>query len=336
MTSRLPARCQELLEHQHGIIARWQAAPAGLRAWPIESYLRTGRWQLLYRGVYASFTGPPSRTAVLWAAVLRAGPGAVLSHESAAELDRLADEPAHAVRVMIASSRRVDVSHDGSGRTPRIVIHHSARLDQACHPARTPPRTRIEETTVDLTQAALRLDQATAWVTRACARRLTTAELLTSAMMARPQLRWRAELAEALGETAAGLHSKLEARYVRQVEEPHGLPTAVRQAASKAGLRNRYLDNLYRDFGVCVELDGLAAHPAEARWRDIHRDNASAALGIVTLRCGWADVMAEPCRGCGRNWAGAAPAGLGRPHSGMRTRVRGAWATPRGAGCRGR
>ena len=296
MTSRLPDHCQELLGHQHGIIARWQTASLDRRIWPIESYLRYGRWQLLYRGVYAAFTGPPSRAAVLWAAVLRAGPGAILSHESAAELDKLTDEPSHTVHVMISSTRRVNVPADGTGRMPRIVIHHSARIDRARHPARTPPRTRIEETAIDLTQATLRLDEATAWVTRACARRLTTAELLAAAMAARPQLRWRTELTAALDEAATGLHSKLETRYVRQVEQPHGLPSAVRQAASKAGQRNRYLDDLYQDFGVCVELDGRAAHPAEARWRDIHRDNASAALGIVTLRYGWADITADPCR----------------------------------------
>jgi len=45
-----------------------------------------------------------------------------------------------------------------------------------------------------------------------------------------------------------------------------------------------------------VELDGQAAHPAEARWRDIHRDNASAAAGLVTLRHSWADITMSPCR----------------------------------------
>lgn len=83
---------------------------------------------------------------------------------------------------------------------------------------------------------------------------------------------------------------------MRGVERPHGLPRATRQALSKAGARTRYLDNLYREFGVAVELDGQAAHPAETRWRDIHRDNASAAAGIVTLRYGWADVTINPCR----------------------------------------
>jgi very-short-patch-repair endonuclease len=48
-----------------------------------------------------------------------------------------------------------------------------------------------------------------------------------------------------------------------------------------------------------VELDGRAAHPAEERWRDIHRDNLSAAVGMVTLRYNWADVTTDPCRVAG-------------------------------------
>ena len=131
---------------------------------------------------------------------------------------------------------------------------------------------------------------------QACSRRLTTPDLLRSAMAVRAQIRWRSELAEATTESDAGLHSKLEARYVRGVERPHGLPHATRQALSRVGTRTRYLDNLYREFGVAVELDGRAAHPAEARWRDIHRDNASAAAGLVTLRYNWTDITMDPCR----------------------------------------
>ena len=35
---------------------------------------------------------------------------------------------------------------------------------------------------------------------------------------------------------------------------------------------------------------------AKLRWRDIQRDNAPAADGILTLRYGWADVTRWPCR----------------------------------------
>jgi hypothetical protein len=296
MALRLPGPCQDLLDLQHGVIARWQAAEAGLGFQVIDSQLRQGRWQSPYRGVYAMFTGDLARIAWLWAAMLRAGRGAILSHHSAAELDYLTDRPSAAIHVMIGSARRLTgISHTCAGLTPRIVVHHSARINQARHPARLPPRTRIEETTVDLTQAAASLDEALSWPIRACSRRLVTAELLLAAMEMRSKLRWRTELTAALADIGDGVHSALELRYVRGVERAHSLPRGTRQARSKVARRIRYLDNNYGEYGVAVELDGRAAHSAEARWRDIRRDNASAVVGIITLRYGWADVTENPC-----------------------------------------
>ncbi len=57
-----------------------------------------------------------------------------------------------------------------------------------------------------------------------------------------------------------------------------------------------YLDNAYEEFGLNVELDGLASHRAETRWQDIHRDNYLAGTGIITLRYSWADVTRRPCQ----------------------------------------
>jgi very-short-patch-repair endonuclease len=168
----------------------------------IDALLRSGRWRPLYRGIYAAYTGTPPRESQLWAGVLRAGPGAALSHHTAAEIDG-----------------------------------------------------------------------------------------------------------------ADGVHSLLEYRYVRDVEQAHGLPTAERQARLIRGVRfprSQYLDNLYEPFGVAVELDGSAAHPVEDRWADIHRDNFCAGLGILTLRFSWADVTRRACAVAGgfcdvlrrRGWAG--------------------------------
>lgn len=293
----LPSPCQDLLELQHGVIARWQADEAGLDLQSIDSQLRLGRWQPLYRGVYAAFTGEPGRTPVLWAAVLRAGRGAVLSHHSAAELDGLVDRPSPAIHVTISSGRRLTSLPGGpAGRAPRIVVHYSARIGQARHPSRLPPRTRIDETVVDLSQTSVSLDDAMSWLFRACSRWLITPEFLLAAMEARAKLRWRTELTDVLIDVGEGVHSALEWRYVHCVERAHALPRATRQAVSRVGARKRYLDNRYWEFAVAVELDGQAAHPAEARWRDIHRDNASAGAGIVTLRYGWADVTENPCK----------------------------------------
>lgn len=138
-------------------------------------------------------------------------------------------------------------------------------------------------------------DDAFGLVCAACQRRLTTPELIREAMAKRVKLRWRADLADALGDIASGTHSLLEYRYLRRVERAHHLPEAARQFRTGSDGRNRYLDNLYRDYGLCVELDGKQAHPDDQRWLDQRRANAIAAQGIRILRYDWTDVDRRPC-----------------------------------------
>ena len=298
MTARLPAGCAQLLAFQHGIIARWQATAAGLDTEAIDRQLRYGRWQALYHGVYATFTGVPTRDCLLWAGVLRAGPGALLSHHTAAELDGLTDQPSVATHVTVGRQQRVRIADEQRhALAPHIVVHRTGRLDVARHPVRTPPRTRTEETILDLTQLSPNFDDAFSWLCKGCGRRLVTPDVLRKAVAARSRVRWRRQILGALSLIADGVHSPLEYRYLRDVEGAHGLPRAKRQARmSQAPLpRSRYLDNLYPAFGVVVELDGRAHHRVEDRWRDIHRDNANARAGLMTLRFNWADVTCRPC-----------------------------------------
>jgi hypothetical protein len=216
------------------------------------------------------------------------GHEATLSHETAAELCGLMDAPASSIHVSV--SRQI-----GSLEVRGIRVHYSSRLASARHPARTPPQTRIEDTVLDLAQLAGSAEDAVGWGIKACQRRLTTAELLRRAMMQRARLRWRGDLAEALAEVSAGVHSSLERRYLRDVERAHGLPSANRQFLVVRGPSRTYQDVRYRDYGTCVELDGVVAHPDDSRWLDIRRDNANAADGIITLRYGWTDVAYRPC-----------------------------------------
>ena len=294
MLRYVPEWFSDVVEDQHGVVSRGQAAQAGLTRHAIAAHLRSGRWQRLHPGVYASFSGEPSREAVLWAALLRVGHDTVprhhatLSHQTAAELSGLIDVPASSIHVSI--KRRTGTLHP-----PGIVLHYSARLPAARHPARTPPQTRVENTVLDLVQVSGCAEEAVGWGMRACQRRLTKPELLREAMAERARLRWRGDLAEALTEVREGVHSCLERRYLRNVERAHGLPTGNRQILIVRGPSRAYEDVRYRDYGTCVELDGAEAHPADSRWRDTRRDNANAADGIITLRYGWTDVAYRPC-----------------------------------------
>ncbi len=271
-------------------IARRQGEQAGIAPHTMRNQARSGRWRRLQRGVYATFSGEPTRETVLWAALLRAGPGAVLSHQTAAERHGLLDEPSPVITITVPSRR-----HPAQVKIPGLVIHRSGAILRTRHPAMLPPCTRVEDTVLDLIEAAPSFDDAYGWICRAIGRRRTTADRIRQAMDARKKMRWRRELTLALSGAGDGVLSVLEYRYVRRVEHPHGLPAARRQARIRHRTGNRYLDNLYEEYGVCVELDGTAAHPADEQWRDKRRDNANTLQGIQTLRFGFPDLGEHRC-----------------------------------------
>ena len=223
--------------------------------------------------------------------MLRAGPGAVLSHETAAEIHGLTDQPSSPD----PCQRPGRAPPRPAPEDPGVVIHRSRGLVPQWQPPWQLPRTTVEDTVLDLVAAARTFDDAYGWISAAVGRRLTSpsaeqgarrplADTLASLDHRGPagRRRWRP--------LAAGAH------YVYGVERAHGLPTARRQARRRHGSGARYLDNLYEDYGLCVELDGHAAHPAEGRWRDTHRDNDNLVQGTATLRYGWPDATEHRCR----------------------------------------
>jgi hypothetical protein len=284
-------RWRSQLQSQSRVISRQQAQDAG---WPdraIDRRLRSGTWRRLHRGTYATFTGDASREAKLWAAVLRAGPGAVLSHETAAEVHGLTDKPKSQIHISVPAQRNPGRLR----RIPGVIIHRSRRLVPEWQPPWHLPRTTVEDTVLDLIATARTFDDAYGWISSAVGSRLTSPQSLSKALAARRRIRWRDWITAALEDAADGVHSPLERNYVHGVERAHRLPTAQRQAKRRHGSGTRYLDNLY-EYGVCVELDGAAAHPAEGRWQDTRRDNANLVQGTETLRYGWPDATVHRCR----------------------------------------
>jgi hypothetical protein len=75
-----------VVRRQHGVIARRQLLEFGLGAEAIKSRIATGRLHPVHRGVYAVGRPGLTREGLWMAAVLACGPGAVLSHGSAAAL----------------------------------------------------------------------------------------------------------------------------------------------------------------------------------------------------------------------------------------------------------
>lgn len=278
----------DVSDRQEGVLTREQALRAGLSRRLIEGRLGSGRWQRLHKGVFATFSGPVPRAALLWGAVLRAGDDAVLSHYTAAEVWNLTDDSSSSIHVSVPRQA-------GSLAIPGLVLHYSSRLPGARHPARLPPQTTLEETVLDLADVSRTAEDAVAWAIKACQRRLSTPDRITAVLASRNRARWRRDLTDAVAEVRTGVHSPLELRYLRDVERRHGLPRGDRQAVTTRNGTRQYADVRYTAYGVVVELDGVMTHPAEARGHDSRRDNANTLDGFQTLRYGWVPVAYHAC-----------------------------------------
>src|SRR5919201_3156050 len=86
MTGRMRQSIWKLVQRQHGVVARWQLFELGMSRHGIDHRIAKGRLHPVWRGVYA--VGRPQLTQEGWwmAAALACGPGALLSHRSAAAL----------------------------------------------------------------------------------------------------------------------------------------------------------------------------------------------------------------------------------------------------------
>jgi hypothetical protein len=282
MKDEMPAALSELAMRQRDVVSRKQALQAGMTAGMIKFRVQSGRWRQVHTGVYATFSGELTRRARIWAALLYAGTGAVLSHETAAEMGRLTREQSDVIHIAVPRERRV-------AAVPGVRFHRITREPGV----NRPPYTSALETVLDLVQAADTLDDACAWVTRAVQQGLKV-PALRAAVRDRGSMRWRREMEEVFAAAMAGDESVLEYRYTKDVERAHQLPEATRQVAftgpdGRSGRRDR----VYERFRVVVELDGKLFH--RDRRKDQRRDNAATANGLHPLRYGWSDVRYYTC-----------------------------------------
>jgi hypothetical protein len=282
-----PDDLEWLIESQAGVVSVTQLQRRGVGVGKTRAHVKAGRWRRTHRGVVVTFSGPMPYVARAWAGILWAGAGAMASHPTAGFLFGLLDgEPAD-VHVAMPEGRHLKPAVG-------VVVHRTSHPDP--DPRRRPPSTTVERCALDLAGSAATLDGAVAVVASALQRRLTTQARLLVALDRTPSLRWRKAIAELLTPAFEGVQSSLEWRYARDVERAHALPAAQRQERGPgSGGSASWRDAVYAAFGVVVELDGRLGHTEGHEFRDMARDNRTAALGEVTLRYGSVDLMIRPC-----------------------------------------
>lgn len=297
-----------LLALQSGVVSRRQLHEAAFRPHDLKRLLRRRDLVRLHEGVFVNHTGPLTWLQRAWAGVLLAWPAA-LCHDSAI---RAADGPGRNGRddrtIHLAVDRRRSLAVPTDYR-----LHRLARLDDKVQWNTTPPRVRIEEALIDV--AAEKPDDfdAVATLADAISARRTTAGRISEHLAARARVPRRTFLHDVLADLDRGTCSVLEHGYLTRIERPHGLPTAARQVRDS---RNGpvYRDIVYVDLEQVVELDGRMRHDSvEGRDADLDRDLDAAVGRLGTVRLGWGQVFARPCRTAvrvgslltARGWQGA-------------------------------
>jgi hypothetical protein len=126
----------ELARRQWGLVTRAQLGELGVRDRGIANWVRSGRLQRLYRGIYAVGHDRLRLEGRWLAAVMACGPGAVLSHRDAAVLWDLRQSNSAYIDVTVPS-------RNGRKRLAGIRVHRSGRLRRDEVTVRTGSRSRL-------------------------------------------------------------------------------------------------------------------------------------------------------------------------------------------------
>jgi hypothetical protein len=269
------------------VVSRRAAVADGISDGAIAHRVRTGRWQRLYPGTFAPFSGPVPREVWFDAAVQYAGEGAALSHQTAAFVQGWRPDSG-IIHVTVAARRTVAPQKD-------VHIHRSRNWSTSDVVSAAVPRTTADRTLLDLVVMSSS-GKVAGLVTDAIRSRLTTPEQVLTAAAFRPVLRHRRLLVEVVVEAAGGVESVLELEFAK-VLRSHGLVEPRRQVREVLpDGRAIRLDTLFDPYDVVAELDGRLGHSTAAdRERDRQRDDAHRARGRNPLRFGWARVLGHGC-----------------------------------------
>lgn len=270
----------ELVRRQHGVVSRAQLLELGIGREGIRRRVASGRLHRVRRGIYAVGRPQITRRGGWTAALLACGPGAALSHGSAAAMLGVGSE-----RGVI----EVAVRSDRAPRPAGIRVHRRRRLAADVVERDGIACIAVAATLIDLATylGARALDRA---VNEADRLDLIDPEALRRELDRRPGRGGVARLRSLLDRDTFRLtDSELERRFLT-IARDAGLPTPL----TGARLNGFKVDFFWPELGLVVETDGLRYHrTAAAQARDRRRDHAHAAAGLTPVRFTHAQIAHE-------------------------------------------
>jgi hypothetical protein len=266
-----------LATQQHGLITRAQALALGMSSAGVQRRVRSGRWELLRRGVYCFAGTPKTRRRDILEACLGAGDAALASGFTAAELLRLPDVWS---RDYIQLSVPPRVRRSTRGATIAATRFVRAADDRAsCDGI---PVTSVARTYVDLA-VHLPVEVLERSIVQAVRNRLVTPEQLEAAV-ARGGAR---EAIDAIQQILAAkawqnvFRSDSEVRAVQLLRQAGFDEVRTNVEFHYAGIRVGEADVFLPQVGMVVEIDGPIDHSTpRAKGRDKVRRLAYRAMGL--------------------------------------------------------
>jgi very-short-patch-repair endonuclease len=272
-----------LARRQHGVVARRQLLALGFSKSAIEHRLRNGRLHLVVSGVYAIGRPHLSPEGRWMAAILACGPGAALSHRSAAACWGFGTE--HEDYIDVSVRRRSEARLEGVRCHRRPTLSAGAIATHLRIPLTEPVQTFL-----DLTRVAgpKTLERA---INEADKHDVIDPDALRKALEGHAGDPGVRPLRRILDKHTFRLSDDELERRFRPLARAAGLPTPH----TKQTVGEFEVDFFWPDLGLVVETDGWRYHrtPA-AQTRDALRFQEHTAAGLTPLRFSHRQVKYEP------------------------------------------
>ena len=275
-----------LATRQHGVVAMWQLRELGCGRGAVERRVALGRLHRVHRGVYAVGHRKLDWRGVLMAAVLACGPGAVLSHRSAARLWGIRPDSRGAVDVTIIGT--------GRRRRPGIDVHSVRALAPGDITVIDGiPVTTLPKTLLDLAAVAPR-DHTARAIQEAERKRIFDRRALERLLQRSPGHRGRRPLRSILTDAVAiepATREELEWRFQQLIHQAQ-LPRPLINTLVQGFEVDAYWPDKKLDRRIC---DGYETHRTRQAFEsDRERDTLLLLAGYRVVRITWRQLTREP------------------------------------------
>lgn len=290
-------------------MSRRQLYAAGTTRAEVRANLKARRWQVVGRHVVVVHTGPLALDTTLWAAQLSGGPRA--------RLDGASSLIAAGLRGFDIDRHRVSVPRGARVFRDRVVDVRQTRRWRANDlvGGGGPPRTRPEVAAVRGALWARSDRQAALLLTMVVQQGIVPADRIGQALLQVKRDRRLTFVMDVVTDLLGGVRSLAELDFARECGR-RDLPEPTRQVIRRSKDGRYYLDVIWEEWGVVVEVDGIQHALAQEvvadalRHNDVTLDNLTVLrLPVLGLRVAADDFFDQIERALtDAGWSGLGPA----------------------------